>query len=493
MTSTHCNIGALTRSLGDKLTQLEEEALIIHLSECAACRERLEKLAADDGSWQHVVRVLREETSGEHRLVHNVERSLVPNQPIAGGTSGDEEYDGLKIKPSDFVVDFLQATDKRESLGRLGTIEIREFIGQGAHGIVLKGFQEDLNRLVAVKVIAPHLASVAAARKRFSREAKAAAAILHPNVMPILQVDSSGQLPFLVMPYIDCESLQDRIDRDGGLPLPDVLRIAVQVARGLAAAHAQGLVHRDVKPANILLERGVERVMLTDFGLARAADDATLTRSGLIAGTPHYMSPEQARGETIDARSDLFSLGSVLYTMITGRPPFRAETTYGILRRVTDEAPRSISELTPGVPEWFAAIVMKLLHKSADERFSTAEQVACVLEECLAHSQQPDVFPLPKAVRDLLPKRSERTRWLWVIVTTTVLAAFAAGLVSGFGQYLSGEVPPAEVAESNGQSGEPPGHVGDGLSAPRWSDEQAEQQLEELNSELDQLLLETAP
>jgi serine/threonine-protein kinase len=152
---------------------------------------------------------------------------------------------------------------------------------------VLKGFQEELNRVVAVKVMAPHLASVVAARKRFAREARATAAIVHPNVMPILHVDSSGQLPYLVMPYVDCESLQDRLDREGSLTILDVLRISLQVARGLAAAHAQGLVHRDVKPANILLEPGIERVMLTDFGLARAVDDATLTRSGLIAGTLH--------------------------------------------------------------------------------------------------------------------------------------------------------------------------------------------------------------
>ncbi len=258
--------------------------------------------------------------------------------------------------------------------------------------------------------MAPHLASVVAARKRFAREARATAAIVHPNVMPILHVDSSGQLPFLVMPYVDCESLQDRLDREGSLPILDVLRITVQVAKGLAAAHAQGLVHRDVKPANILLEPGVERVMLTDFGLARAVDDATLTRSGLIAGTPHYMSPEQARGEGVDARSDLFSLGSVLYAMTTGRPPFRAETTYGILRRVTDEIPRPMRELNPEVPAWFDAIVMKLLTKSAAERFESSDQVSHLLEESLAHLQQPDVFPLPTIVSDLLPQKPTRSR-----------------------------------------------------------------------------------
>lgn len=142
--------------------------------------------------------------------------------------------------------------------------------------------------------------------------------------MPILAVDSSGRLPYIVMPYVGCESLQQRIDRAGPLNLVDMLRIGIRTANGLAAAHAQGLVHRDVKPANILLEIGVEKVMLTDFGLARGIDDASITRTGVIAGTPLYMSPEQSRGEPVDVRSDLFSLGSVLYTLATGRTPFRS-------------------------------------------------------------------------------------------------------------------------------------------------------------------------
>src|SRR5439155_13924679 len=127
-----------------------------------------------------------------------------------------------------------------------------------------------------------------------------------------------------VMEYISGISLQERLDRQGPLELKEILRIGIQIAAGLAAAHAQGLIHRDIKPANILLENGVERVKLTDFGLARAADDASLTQSGVVAGTPHYMAPEQARGEAVDHRADLFSLGSVVYAMCTGRPPFRA-------------------------------------------------------------------------------------------------------------------------------------------------------------------------
>ncbi len=448
-----------------------------HLTECESCRKTLQEMAGDPGSWQQVSRVLRDEISS------------------------DETQDHSQFKPGDFIVDFLQPSATKDSIGRLGTIEIRQFIGQGAHGIVLKGFQEELNRLVAVKVMAPHLASIVAARKRFAREAKATAAIVHPNVMPILHVDSSGQLPFLVMPYVDCESLQERLDREGSLLILDVLRISLQVARGLAAAHAQGLVHRDVKPANILLERGVERVMLTDFGLARAVDDATLTRSGLIAGTPHYMSPEQARGDAVDTRSDLFSLGSVLYAMSTGRPPFRAESTYGILRRVTDDSPRRLRELTPEIPDWFEAIVLKLLSKSATDRLESADEVAQLLEDCLAHAQQPDAIPLPLLARTLtalLPPRAGSRRWNWLAVPLGLVSiALTVMLVPGLqpgnalpgssaSQRGSSEGNPASPNKPKQSFGNVRSQTGVWERDASWNDG-LDQEMQQLNTEIDTL------
>ena len=490
--SEKCQIDLLKQSLRDQLTQQQEEQLAAHLTECEHCRAKLETMACDADSWQFVSDVLRNETSGEHDSSHADSRNdsiLIPRGPISPADELDID-DAHGLKPSDFIVDFLQPSQNKESLGRLGTIEIRQFIGQGAHGIVLKGHQEELNRLVAVKVMAPHLASVVAARKRFAREARATAAIVHPNVMPILQVDSSGQLPFLVMPYVDCESLQDRLDREGTLPLADVLRISLQVARGLAAAHAQGLVHRDVKPANILLERGVERVMLTDFGLARAVDDATLTRSGLIAGTPHYMSPEQARGDVVDTRSDLFSLGSVLYVMTIGRPPFRAESTYGILRRVTDETPRCMRELNSEIPAWFDAITMKLLAKSAPERWNSADQVAEILEGCLAHQQQPSIVQLPTVVSDLVPQtRRATTRNL----RTAAFAAAAIALAATV--FVLTQRPPEESSTDDSQTLVPSNLPESKEPQPTaevtpWNDG-LDTELQDLSSEIDTLLLDT--
>src|SRR5262249_19578319 len=188
----------------------------------------------------------------------------------------------------------------------------------------------------------------------------------------VLAVVEAAGLPSLVMEYVPGRSLQDRLDKHGPLSLPEVLRIGMQTAAGLAAAHAQGLVHRDVKPANILLEEGVERVRLTDFGLARAAADAAMTHSGIVAGTPHYMAPEQARGETTDHRADLFSLGSTLYAPCAGHPPFRAENPLAVLRRVSDDDPPPLRAINPDVPAWLEAVVARLMAKDPTRRFQTA-------------------------------------------------------------------------------------------------------------------------
>lgn len=210
--------------------------------------------------------------------------------------------------------------------------------------------------------------------------------------------DASATLPKIIMQYVAGGSLQERIDQEGPLELKEILRIAMQTAAGLAAAHAQGVVHRDVKPANILLENGVQRVKLTDFGLARVMDDASLTLSGVIAGTPQYMAPEQAWGRDVDARADLFSLGAVMYAMCSGHSPFRARTTMAVLKRVCEDSPRPLRAINPDVPEWLVAIIEKLLAKNPDERFQSATEVSDLLGRWLAHVQQPTVVPAPSRI-----------------------------------------------------------------------------------------------
>src|SRR5262245_14883276 len=282
---------------------------------------------------------------------------------LAGDLAPGPEAGGTRTSPAPGGgdgIDFLEPSDKPGSMGRLGHYEVQQVVGRGGMGVVLRAFDEALHRVVAVKVMAPQLATSATARRRFTREARAAGAVTHDHVVTIHAVEDAGPLPYIVMQYVAGDSLQERLDRSGPLPLAEVLRIGMQTASGLAAAHAQGLVHRDVKPANILLENGVERVKLTDFGLARAADDASLTQSGTVAGTPPFMSPEQAEGKSVDHRSDLFSLGSVLYAMCAGRPPFRASTSMGVLKRVCEETPTPVREANPEVPDWLAAVVERL-------------------------------------------------------------------------------------------------------------------------------------
>ncbi|HEX5103497.1 MAG TPA: serine/threonine-protein kinase, partial [Pirellulaceae bacterium] len=293
-------------------------------------------------------------------------------------------------------LDFLAPSAEPGSIGRIGYYNITETIGRGGMGVVLKARDTKLDRMVAIKVLAPELASNPTARKRFQREAHAAAAVVHQHIVTIHAVDED-RLPYLVMECIVGQSLKEKIDREGHFKLIEILRIGQQVASGLAAAHAHGLIHRDVKPANILLENGVERVRITDFGLARAVDDVGMTRTGEVAGTPQFMSPEQAQGLPMDCRSDLFSLGSVLYAMCTGRPPFRAETAFATARRVCEDTPRPIREINPEIPDWLVAIIDRLLAKKPDERYQTAAEIAELLAQQLAQLQHPSL-PAANAV-----------------------------------------------------------------------------------------------
>ena len=228
------------------------------------------------------------------------------------------------------------------------------------------------------------------------------------------------------MQYVAGRSLQDRVEQDGPLTATEILRIGMQAASGLAAAHAQGVIHRDVKPANILLENGIERVLLTDFGLARAADDASLTHSGIVAGTPHYMSPEQASGEPTDARSDLFSLGAVLYFMATGHPPFRAERAMAVLHRICHDQYRPVCEIAPHIPDELADVIDRLLEKKPSRRFATAGDAQQALAGVLSNLQQPRRWRTRRWVR----------RWRghrWQLTTAAMVLAFAgAGWSSGW-------------------------------------------------------------
>lgn len=343
-----------------------------HLSTCQLCRTSLEATVGDQAWWQELQSALSSDSN-------DCEIDNAPSQ------------DNLTQR----LAALLGPTDNPSMLGRIGSYEIIGLLGYGGMGAVFKAHDPGLNRYVAIKILLPHLALSGAARARFRREGQAAAAIIDDCVLPIYVVDEWQGIPYLVMQYTRGVSLQKRIHDRGPLELKEILRIGLQAARGLAAAHAQGLVHRDVKPSNILLDGSVDRAFLTDFGLARAVDDASLTASGIIAGTPQYMSPEQVRAESVDHRSDLFSLGSVMYAMCTGHAPFRAESSYAVLRLISDKDPRPIRELNPDIPEWFVETITKLMEKRVEERYQSAVEVANVLQAGLAYVQNPIANPCP--------------------------------------------------------------------------------------------------
>jgi serine/threonine-protein kinase len=382
--------GLLDGSICDR----DVPALMAHLDHCACCRRRLDALAGSPGTWHGLARNLR----GKDR---EGEESPALAAVLADLRSGpDEEATGPAPSRSASAVP-----------ARVGRYQIERLVGRGGMGRVYKAFDPSLRRVVAVKLLNDSLAADPTARSRFLREARAVASITHDHVVTIHEVDEEAGQPYIVMQFIHGESLQTRVDRLGALRLRDVLLIGTQVAAGLAAAHAQGIVHRDVKPGNILLEKGLERARITDFGLARVADDVCATETGDVLGTPQYMSPEQARGEAVDHRSDLFSLGAVLYTMCTGERPFRAGPALSVLKRVCEEEPRPIRRTNPEVPAWLAAIVEKLMAKDPDRRFQSAGEVADLLERHLAHVQQPDAVPPPAPIAAVAAPAGPWTFW----------------------------------------------------------------------------------
>lgn len=417
-----------------------------HLDGCPRCRALLDEAESDPFWRQRIAPVLQ--SSPELR---------------AGGAI-DSEHGG--DHSLDVALRLLGPTDDPRMLGRIGSYEVVGVVGRGGMGIVFKAFDGALNRYVAIKMLSPSLAESGAARKRFAREGQAAAAVIDDHVLPIHGVAEWQGVPFLVMQYSRGSTLQKRVEDQGPLELKEILRIGMQAARGLAAAHASGLVHRDVKPSNILIDGTVERALLTDFGLARAVDDASITRSGTIAGTPQYMSPEQARGEGVEARSDLFSLGGVLYFMATGRPPFRADNSYAVLRLIADQEPRNMREINPDLPAWLCMLVSHLMAKEPGDRPASAQEVAEVLQRCLAHVQQPAAVPLPDATYWSMKgspcgqrRRSFWTRSVFASIVALVAVCVFAGL--GLTRYFSLQSEASRAnAAANAIAHEPPDITG---------------------------------
>jgi serine/threonine protein kinase len=406
----------ISKILSNDVLASEAASLEQHIADCEACRAKIESMIADPKWW------------------NEAQQSLAASS-TRGCAETEASHEG-ELATTEQMLSLLGPTDDPEKMGRIAEYEVIGIIGRGGMGVVFKAFDPRLNRFVAIKMLLPHLASFGAARKRFAREGQAAAAVVNDYVLPIYAVAEWRGVPYLVCQYSRGTTLQTRVQSEGPLELEEILRLGMQTARGLAAAHSQGLVHRDVKPSNILLDGSVERALLTDFGLARAVDDASITRTGMIAGTPQYMSPEQARGGSVDARSDLFSLGCVLYFLCTGHPPFRADNSYAILRLITDEEPRSIREINPAIPDWLCSVVQKLMAKKPEDRYASASELAEQLEACLAHVSNP--------LKNSLPAIAPRT--LGIFQRSSIMNDTRTLSFVSFGLFIAALVLPWPIA-----------------------------------------------
>ena len=287
---------------------------------------------------------------------------------------------------------------------------IENEIGRGGMAVVYRATDLRLHRTVAIKVLPPDVAFNSDVRARFIREAQTAAQLSHPNIVPIYAVDEkdNGSIVFFVMAYVDGESLGARLKREGAWPVDQTVRVLRDVADALASAHARGVVHRDIKPDNILIERATGRPMVTDFGIARAAAGETrLTVTGVAVGTPAYMSPEQALGEReLDGRSDLYSLAVVGYHMLAGETPFKASNTPAMLVKHVSERPRPVREKRPEVPAYLAVAIDRALAKRPEDRWADAAEFRDALDAARASSRYrpppaPPPLPPPPVVQPL--------------------------------------------------------------------------------------------
>ncbi len=420
---------------------------------------------------------------------------------LPGLTTNDSREEAGSV-PAEWTA-FLAPPQSPDEIGRLGSYRILGVLGRGGMGIVFRAEDPQLGRPVALKALLPALAASPSARQRFFREAKAAAALKHPNVVTIFDVGEDRGTPFLAMELLEGQSLGARMEREGKLPVAEVLRIGREVAAGLAAAHDKGLIHRDIKPANLWLEspphpqplspasgergersprplspggergvplaplsprgRGVggegEHVKILDFGLARAVgSEVNLTRHGAVLGTPAYMAPEQALGEAVDHRCDLFSLGTILYQASTGQRPFRGKDVLSILKAVARTQPPPPRDLNPDLPEGLNDLILALLSKDPAERPASAAAVVAALRslERAATGGSP-----PRSARRV-GEQASRRRVALVLLAAAILVVGAALVLrsrQGGEAPTRGKVavsPPTARDEAGGKGGMEP-------------------------------------
>jgi len=377
-----------------------------HLADCAQCQNEIDKASADQWWWNEG----RELISTTVKLKERFGR---PPKSIE-----EEGYSPIAAEVQQLISSFESCADPK-LLGCVGEYDIESLIGVGGMGAVFNGLNRELNRPVAIKFLLPRHASSNLSRQRFSREAKAIAAVTDNHVIPVYGINSTARYPYFSMPLIAGVSLQQFVLENGPLePLP-LVQTAMQVAAGLSAAHRQGLI------ANILIENGSNRVVVTDFGLAREESDLGLTQTGMIAGTLPYMSPEQADGRKLDQRSDLFSLGAVMYFMATGQPPFHGENQLELLKNIREAKAPEIRGFNSKIPVRLEQAIQRLLKRDPARRFQKAAETEEFLTRFEAHLSSPRRNRQPRLGR---VKRS--TNYVRCLVAIAVAFVFAMSIMA---------------------------------------------------------------
>ena len=320
-----------------------------------------------------------------------------------------------------------------------GRYSIERELGRGGMGVVYLAKEVRLDRPVALKLLPPVLAAQAGPRDRFLREARMAAKLSHPNIIPIHAVDEIGSFVFFAMAYVEGETLTDRVRRRGPLTPDDATRVLREIAWALAYAHAQGVIHRDVKPDNIMLETATGRALVADFGIAGQVSGAAALDGGEVIGTPEFMSPEQALGERVDGKSDLYGLGVVGYFALSGRLPFQAAKAAEVLAKQITEAPRPLAQVADGTPRRLAQTIDRCLAKDRDER---PESAAALADQLGLSLEQRRELPVPLRV---FAKRGGRFGgmgglvYLWALgVASSIAGASASSGMAAFGTFLAG-------------------------------------------------------